>query len=401
MGRRHITRAGIISVAAAAFVGTALVPAIAAPAPATPAAFDAPIFGTTATLTEGRMPTYQQVRCSDAKCTRGVVPSAEGGATAYISTTVARGGVFANSPFFVAKLNKNWSNVGANAETAGGPAEDYSSFTINLAQILPGADVPGLVAADVAQYDGGSLGAPTIVDGATVWTATADHRKGAWTMVYVSKGDALARGVCIQFGAERGSATCPQANVQGLTLGAVTAPASTSLAEQGSIRGLIPPTPAGLRPLFLNIEPTKPLWAANLPSPALERALGKRKNSVAFQYEIAKFPGLLLDAKVAAISTANPARLWTETICTTTAVTDVTCELIRLKGPAFGYLGITSDPEFDGKRVGVNSHFTGAGKLGDVSCRALRGGAVGPMTPAEVSACTKAITALATAVVGS
>jgi len=189
--------------------------------------------------------------------------------------------------------------------------------------------------------------------------------------------------------------------VQGLTLGAVTAPASTSLAEQGSIRGLIPPTPAGLRPLFLNIEPTKPLWAANLPSPALERALGKRKNSVAFQYEIAKFPGLLLDAKVAAISTANPARLWTETICTYSTVSDVTCELIRLKGPAFGYIGVTSDPEFDGKPVGVNSHFTGSGKLGDVSCKAVRAGFAGPLSPAEVSACTKAITALATAVVSS
>lgn len=399
MGRSRRTWGKAVVLVGAGLLVAGTVPAVAATAPAKPADFNAPIFGTTATLTEGRMPTYAQVRCSDARCTSGVVPGAEGGFTAYVSTTIARGGVFADSPYFVAKLNKHWSNSGSNAETAGGQADDYSSFTINLAQILSGADVAGLVAADVARYDGGTLGTPTTVDGATVWPATADHRKGLWTMVYVSKGDALVRGVCIQYGKERGSATCPATNVQALTVGAVTAPASTQLAELGSIRGLIPPTPAGLTPLLLNIEPTNPLWANNLPSPALERSLSKRKNSVAFQYEVAKFPGLLLDAKVAALSSENPARLWTETICTFTVTTDVTCDLRRIKGPAFGYIGVVSDPEKGGKTTGVNSHFTGSGKLGDASCYSPR--TEGTLTPAEVTACTKAITALATAVVGS
>ena len=81
---------------------------LAQAAPSGTAAFDAPIFGTTATLTEARMPTYAQVTCSDARCTRGVIVGAEGGATAYISTSIARGGVFAESPFFIAKLNKSW-----------------------------------------------------------------------------------------------------------------------------------------------------------------------------------------------------------------------------------------------------------------------------------------------------
>lgn len=398
MARSRRTWGKALVVVGAGLLMAGTVPAVAAPAPATPADFDAPIFGTTATLTEGRMPTYSQVRCSDARCTRGVVPGAEGGFTAYISTTVARGGVFADSPYFVAKLNKHWSNSGANAVTAGGESDDYSTFTINLAQILPGADIPALVAADVATYDGGTLGAPVTIDGATVWPATADHRKGMWTMAYVSKGDALARGVCIQYGTDRGSATCPAANVQSLTVGAVMAPASNQLAELGSIRGLIPATPAGLTPLFLNIEPTKPLWANNLPSPALERSLSQRKNSVAFQYEVTKFPGLLLDAKVAAISSENPARLWTETICENSSTADRPCDLRRIKGPAFGYVGISSDPDKGGKPYSVNSHFTGSGKLGDASCFALR--PEGTMTPAEVAACTKAITALATAVVG-
>jgi hypothetical protein len=397
MARSSRTWGKPIALVGAGLLVASTVPAVAAPAPATPADFDAPIFGTTATLAEGRMPTYAQVRCSDARCTSGVVPGAEGGATAYVSTTVARGGVFAESPYFVAKLNKHWSNSGSNAETAGGQAEGYSTFTINLAQILPGADIPALVAADVAKYDSGTVGAPTTVAGATVWPATADHRKGLWSMVYVSKGDALARGVCIQYGNERGSATCPVANLQALTVGAVTTPASTQLAEQGSIRGLVPRTPAGLTPILLNIEPTKPLWANNLPSPALERSLAKRKNSVAFQYGVTKFPGLLLDAKVAALSSENPARPWTETICTFTVTTEETCDLRRIKGPAFGYIGVTSDPAKGGKPTGVYSHFTGSGKLGDVSCSALR--TEGTMTPEEVAACTKAITALSTAVV--
>jgi len=112
----------------------------AAPTPVSE--FDAPIFGTTATLTEGRMPTYAEVNCSDARCTSGVIIGAEGGSTAYISTTVARGGAFAESPGFVAKLNKNWAGLSGNY------SEDFSTFTINLTQVLPGTDIAALVAAD-------------------------------------------------------------------------------------------------------------------------------------------------------------------------------------------------------------------------------------------------------------
>lgn len=370
-------------------------PALAAPGPASPADFNAPMFATTATLTEGRMPTYQQIRCSDAKCTRGVLTAAEGGSTQYVSTTVARGGVFANSPYFVAKLNKHWSNAAANREAAGGPAADYSTFTINLAQIYPGADIPGLVTADLARYEDTTLSAPTTVDGATMWTATAKLNKGEYVMAYVSKGDALVRGVCVQFGKEQGSVTCPPANVEALTLGAAAAPASATLAEQGSIRGLVPATPPGLTPLFLNIEPTQPLWAANAPSPALVRALAQRKNSVALQYEVTKYPELLLDAKVAAVSSEAPARLWTDTICDTVAVSTTKCDLIRMTGPAFGYIGVRNDPEDGGRPYSVSSHFAGAGKLGDASCYAVR--TDDALKPAEVSACKKAITALATA----
>ena len=375
----------------------AMGPASAAPAAVSPSDFDAPLFGTTATLNEARMPTYQQVRCSDARCTRGVLPVAEVGATIYVGTTVARGGVFADSPSFVAKLNNHWTNYAANSEAAGGPASDYSSFTLHLTQITPGADIPGLVATDLARYGQGTLSSPQIVDGATVWRGTANDPNAAWTFAYVSRGDALARGICMQAGTERGSVTCQPANVEALTLGAVLAPPATTLAEQGSIRGLIPATSPGIRPLVLDIEPTLPLWAGYGPPPSLVRALSMRKNSVSLQYEVMKFPELILSAKVAALSSETPARPWVRSTCNAATISTGRCDLSRISGPAFGFVGVRKDPATGGTPTRVMSRFTGSGKLGDATCYLAQEGA--SLTPAQVSACREAISELATATV--
>lgn len=390
-------RRAILLVAALAMGLASTGPASAAPGPASPADFDAPLFGTTATLTEGRMPTSVQVRCSDARCTRGVLTVAELGPTVYVGDDVARGGVFADSPFFEAKLNKHWTNFATNSESAGAAASDYSSFTLHLAQIRQGADIPGLVAADLARYGGGSLSAPRTIGGATVWQATADDKDASWTFSYVSSGDALARGICMQVGSERGSVTCQPANVEALTLGAVTAPPSTAIAEQGSIRGLIPSTPPGLQPLLLTIEPAQALWAGYGPTPSLVRALSARKNAVTLQYEVSRFPELVLSAKVAAVKGGAPARMWANSTCSTAAVSSNQCALSRLPAPVFGSLGVRNDPNNGGTPQRVTSRFTGAGKLGDATCYVARENTT--MTPAQVSACREAITALASTIV--
>lgn len=341
------------------------------------------------------MPSSLQVRCSDARCTRGVLTVAELGPTIYVGDDVARGGVFADSPYFEAKLNKHWTNYATNSESAGGPASDYSSFTLHLAQIRQGADIPGLVAADLARYEGGSLSAPRSVGGATVWQATADDKAASWTFSYVSSGDALARGICMQVGTERGSVTCQPANVEALTLGAVTAPPSTVLAEQGSISGLIPSTPPGLVPLLLTIAPSQALWAGYSPPPALEQALSARKNAVTLQYEVPKFPELVLSVMVAAVRADAPARMWAGTNCTQEAVSSDRCYLSRLPEPVFG--SFRNIPNDGGRPQRVTSRFTASGTLGDATCYVARENTA--MTPAQVGACRKAITALATAIV--
>ncbi len=319
------------------------------------------------------------------------------GPTVYVGDDVARGGVFADSPYFEAKLNKHWTNFATNSESAGGQASDYSSFTLHLAQIRQGADIPDLVAADLARYEGGSLSAPRSVDGATVWQATADHKAASWTFSYVSSGDALARGICMQVGTERGSVTCQPANVEALTLGAVTAPPSTGVAEQGSIRGLIPSTPPGLLPLLLTVEPAQALWAGYGPPAALERALSARKNAVTLQYEVSKFPELVLNTKVAAVRGDAPARMWAQSTCTKEAVSSNRCELSRLPEPVFGSLVVRNEPNDRVRPQRVTSRFTASGKLGDASCYVAEENTA--MTPAQVSACREAITALASAIV--
>lgn len=363
----------------------------AAPAPVSE--FDAPIFGTTATLTEGRMPTYAEVNCSDARCTSGVIIGAEGGSTAYISTTVARGGAFAESPGFVAKLNKNWAGLSGNY------SEDFSTFTINLTQVLPETDIAALVAADAAKY-GGTLSTPTTQGDTTVWSATGDFNDARWVVSYVSRGDALARGTCLQYGTERDSVTCPPANVQSITTDVVTSAPPTTLAGVRSIAGLVPSTPASLDPQLLNIEPTRPLWFPNDPTPALERALGARANSVSLQYGVAGYPELLFTAKVAAVSSEAPARPWTATVCDSATPSNRTCAKSRIGGKATGWIGAWSMRNPADGTGSISSHFTGKRRLGDVQC-SIPGtvGAARALTSDEIRACTKAITTFANAVV--
>lgn len=387
-----MTSRALTAASTAGLLALALAPGVQA-APTPVAEFDAPIFGTTATLTEGRMPTYAEVNCSDARCTTGVVIGAEGGSTSYISTTVARGGAFAESPGFVAKLNKNWAGLSGNL------TEDFSTFTINLTQVLPGTDIAALLAADAVKYNG-TVSAPTTQGDTTIWSATGDFNDARWVVSYVSRGDALARGACLQYGTERDSATCPPANVQSITTDVVASPAPSTLTGVRSVAGLVPNTPASLDPQLLNIEPTRPLWFPNDLSPALERALGARANSVSLQYGVAGYPDLLFSAKVAAISSETPARPWTATICDSAAPSSRTCAKSRVGGKATGWIGAWSMRNPADGTGSLSSHFTGGRRLGDVTC--LIPGTVGAgraLSAAEIRACTKAITTFANAVV--
>ena len=390
---RH-TRSIAAAITAAGALLASVPAAHAAPSPAAQVArFNAPIFGTTATLTEGRMPTFAEVNCADARCTKGVVIGAEGGVTQYISTTIARGGAFADSPAFVAKLNKTWFGLSGNL------SDDRSTFTINLTQVATGADAAALVAADAAKY-GGKLSAPAAASGATTWSATGDHGGALWTVSYVALGDALARGACLQYGAERESATCPAANVQALTLSTVLAPAPTELAGVRSVAGLVPARVKGLTPQFLNIEPAKPLWAVNAPTPALERALNARANSVSLQYGVAGQPALLFTAKVGAVSSTAAARPWTATVCEMAGSTSRTCERTALRGPASGFLGVWSMRTPSEGPGFLSVHFTGAGKVGEAECTVPGTlGADRALTADETRACRTALTAFAAAVV--
>ncbi|MGI9135916.1 MAG: hypothetical protein ACR2JS_02505 [Candidatus Nanopelagicales bacterium] len=358
---------------------------------ATTASFNAPMFGTTATLTEARMPVYAQVECSDATCASGVLTRAAGGFTQYSSPSISLGGAFSKVPGFLAKLNKSWSSA-TRANT-----QNYSSMTINFAQFAPGTDLAAAVATDAADTEL-TLSAPETVGSTTYWSATRSDEDSEWKVAYIANGDAIARGVCIQDGTERGSVTCNPANVRTLAQGIIDTPAAATLAESGSIAGLIPATPRGLSPVLLNIEPALPLWAGNAPGAALDRSLAARKNSVALQYSVKGNPALIVTTKVAALSSTAPALPFVKTICESNSVTKRSCTLSRVPGKAYGFIGDWSRAGKPDETENLSMHFTGAKKLGDARCGFL-GDVKRGLTTKELATCRTALVTFANSVV--
>lgn len=98
---------------------------------------------------------------------------------------------------------------------------------------------------------------------------------------------------------------------------------------------------------------------------------------------------------VAAVRADAPARMWAGANCTEEAVSSGRCYLSRLPEPVSG--SFRNIPNDGGGSQRVTSRFTGSGTLGDATCYVARENTA--MTPTQVGACRKAITALATAIV--
>jgi hypothetical protein len=121
------------SVGAAGLAITLAVPAQATP----PAAFDAPIFGTTATLTGARLPSIADIQCSDEARTTGVLPaSLLLYPSVYFSTTVATGASLSVEPGFVAAVNEDWYSL---LSKGGG---EFAQFALQFAEFAPGTALP-------------------------------------------------------------------------------------------------------------------------------------------------------------------------------------------------------------------------------------------------------------------
>jgi hypothetical protein len=102
----HRTIGRLIGVTAgvAALAVTAAIPAGAT----TPADFNAPIFGTTSTLTALRMPTMADVVCSDGASCSACCPATSSTRRSTAPRRWPKGGAFSTSAGFLAKVNKAW-----------------------------------------------------------------------------------------------------------------------------------------------------------------------------------------------------------------------------------------------------------------------------------------------------
>jgi hypothetical protein len=263
------------SVGAAGLAITLAVPAQATP----PAAFDAPIFGTTATLTGARLPSIADIQCSDEACTTGVLPaSLLLYPSVYFSTTVATGASLSVEPGFVAAVNEDWYSL---LSKGGG---EFAQFALQFAEFAPGTDLAATVAHNIAGYAGQSAGpltGPTSVDGQQTWTLEDNtNPELALRFAYAANGTMLVRTMCGFTPAMAAKNPCGLASMVAITVATANRPAPRVFPIGRAMRSLIPTTPANLTPVMLSVENSPPVWGATIAGPALTKLLQPTRTAI-------------------------------------------------------------------------------------------------------------------------
>lgn len=379
----HRTIGRLIGVTAgvAALAVTAAIPAGAT----TPADFNAPIFGTTSTLTALRMPSLADVTCNDAQCTQGVLPGKVYVDPAkYGSPVVAKGGAFSTSAGFVAKVNKAWD--------AFAPSGDgqVARLTLILADFAAGTDAAAVVATDAATMDV-SLTGPTDVNGVQTWTYTASDANGGDALVYAALGTTVARGIC-GFGVSvQAQKPCSLANMTSLLIAAMQRPASADAGFDATVKALVPATPTGLVPIIMSAEKSPLMWSVYQPARALAKALASTQTA-SMQYQVKGFPALYLMATVAPLK-ANVGAL-AKKVC---APWYYGCTASAISGPASGYLATLTPHQGAKTVIGYSALFAGGGKLASINCSTINLDRA--LSAKERKACAAAIAGLSNAIV--
>jgi hypothetical protein len=365
--------------------------ALAIPAQATtPADFNAPIFGTTATLTGARMPSIADIQCSDAACTNGVLPSGIFlNPARYLSTTIATGATLAAESGFIATVNADWSTSLNNA------AGDVALFALQLAEFAPGTDLTATVTNNSAEY-AGTLTGPTTVDGQQTWTRedTTDARF-AVRLAYAGSGTTLVRTMCYFTPAMAAKNPCVSANMVKVAVATANRPAPTVLPVSRAMRSLIPTTPSNLTPVIMSTADSSLVWGASGANAAVKKLLRPTK-SVILQYAINSAPQLYFMVRTARVKGAAVAA-FAKDICQGSGADAsyiCTSSVVNAKKPI--YIGSIATADRPKQVLDMGAAVVGNGVLAVVSCAMIDNQR--PMTAKEVAACRAGIASIGRAI---
>lgn len=366
-------------------------PSAAAPKPVTWQSFNAPILGTTGTLTYARMPSIAEIRCSDAACTTGVLPTgAQVGTSRYLSRKVALGGVFAAEPTFLAKVNASWWYA------AGGKTNEDATVHLFLAQFAAGTVFADVVARDAATSQL-TMQPPTTNGDITSWQgSTTLEDATVYNVVYVNQGDALIRAACIFSPGLAAAGVCKPGNLGALAVQTLARPAPKALPHGSTVNTLIPRTPAGLRPVIVTSDASDLIWNGYGPTATMTKQLAGTRTAV-LQYQISSAPRMLFTVKVAPVESAAT-KEFADSVCDYPSAARIQCVKKGIAGVPDGYTGTVS-AQASAKAVPIiTAQFTGRGKVGVGTCELASGD---PMTVQQQIVCRNALGSLARAISGS
>ena len=374
------SRIGAVGLASAALLMLQSTPASAA----TPLdEFDAPIFGTSASLVTTVMPTVADVACAHDACTTGVLPSpviVE--SSRYFSTTVAPGGLFSNVPGFQSKVIRSWGHY---------DESDQASLSIMLVDFTVGTDLAAAVASD-ASARGLTLTGPVQAGDLTTWTATdpanADY---AGTQVYVASGARLALGRCQMTPSLASTGACAEQNVAALTTAAATKAVPTTIRVSPKAAALVPSTPKGMSGVIFSQQLSRNLIEVANPVMTSSKVVARQLAgtvSVDLQYGIKAAPGLYVTAQIAPVdSPASRAAVGSPCGASDTW----TCTSSKLRGSGRGYVQRLAYADAPKDVVLVTGLWNGSGRWLTVTCNLTN---YTPLTAGQVNACSAAVRSL-------
>ena len=381
-----------LALAAATATATAGIIVTAGPAHAAGVSdFDAPLLGSTASRHWSRLPDPIDLLCKDA-CRKGLLPglASENGAAAYIPAGPASWGVLANDPALIGKVARFYQG-------------DSLYAGAQIVEIRPGTPLEPLVSR-MAQEDLAHVGVSrakavastsTQSDGWTVWITEAvspkDRSLDRFQAAYAAKGNEIIRVFCD--GAMRfGSAFCGGLSDTALSIAraklGATIPARTA--------ALAPATPvSGLSPDFASKIDSREFWGNVLQAPmSMIRGLGPQ--TLALQWSVPDAPALTVNAAVTTLKRQQGLKAFLGTLC---AAGNPTCTTATTLGPTprgGRAAGMAGRPEGETGDWWMEFQAGDNRRVADLQCFAKEG-YTRALTPAERTACAKAISSVAAA----
>jgi len=287
-----------------------------------------------ASLQATRLPTVEQLRCSDPVCTQGLLVDPIFTGMEFRDDRIIGGGAFADAAGYRSKISAFWSDVPPRQSVSGGIA-----LSINLVAFTTVAKARNAVIADASsqgirlskapgsEFDGSWLGDTIAPDGTRLryaYVVTADAEPS------------VVRGVCALWGASRRSATCSSLNLFAMISGIARRPAAT------------PPPLALAQPPGLNIVLTATVfgpsaWAAESPDADLLASMADATTTVA-QYVPTSQASMSISLRSVPMASGSSVGKFVDSPCEP-ALPGTICRSEKLpNGGALKYTSLRNDP---------------------------------------------------------